>query len=133
GQADDLVGGGRQVGGGQAQRLVQRAGAAAAGAAVVVVPREADGPQQGEGGAAAEAVAARVRRAVGAGHARPAVPPFFRPSRAVCRAAAPRRWTASRTSNSALPKSWASGLAASRRASRRASSRKGCWRAWKRR
>src|SRR5205807_9415480 len=105
----------------------------AAAGVIVGGAAQADGPQQGQRGPAAEALAAGIGLAGRAGPARPLVPPCLRPSRAAWRALAPRRWTASRTSNSVLPKSLSSGLAASRRARRRASSRKGCWSNSKRR
>src|SRR5262249_29084997 len=133
GQADDLIGGRGQVVLTQAQDGVQRAGALVASGTIVIVTTQAEGPQQGQRGTAAEALAAGVGSAMRAGHAGAPIPLFLRPSRAAWRALAPRRWTASRTSNSVLPRSLSSGLAASRRARRRASSRKGCWRVSKRR
>src|SRR5262249_37412656 len=126
GQADGLVGGRGQVVAAQAQQFVTRAGAVVAGGAEVVVAAQAERAEQAQGRAPAEALAAGVALAAGAGHAGALVPPFFRSSRAAWRAWAPRRWTASRTANSVLPRSWPSGLVARRRASRRASSRKGC-------
>src|SRR5262249_19196741 len=125
GQADRLVRGRGEVVGAQAEQVVARAGAPVAGAAEVVVAAPAGRAGPAQCGAPAEALAAGVAPAARAGHAGALVPPFFRSSRAACRVLAPRRWTESRTSNSVWPRSCRSGLAASRRASLRASSRKG--------
>src|SRR5262249_56938647 len=99
------------------------AAAGAGGGEVVVRGAEAERAGRGQGGAAAEAVAAGVVPAARARHAGPLVAPSFRPPRAARRAAAPRRWTASRASGSALPSDSGLALEASRAARRPASPR----------
>src|SRR5262249_14775579 len=112
GQADDLVGGGRQVMAEQPQALVLGAVAVPAARAVVVVAQQPHRPQQADEAARAEALAAGRFVAAGATHAGALVPPFFRPSRAACSVLAAREWARSRSWNSVRPSSWASGLLA---------------------
>src|SRR5262249_14992785 len=99
------------------QVRVAGATAAAAGLAVVLGPLQPQLAEQAEDALGAVADAAGALSARRAAYAGAAVPPWFRSRRAVAMALAPRRWTASRTSNSVRPSSWVSDLRAHRRAS----------------
>src|SRR5262249_2592423 len=113
GEADQLLGGWRQVAGRQAQDFVPGAVAPAAVPAVVIGSAQADGADGALDRFGLPPLEACRLAAVGAGAAGALVPPFFRPWRAASRALAPILWTASRTWNSVAPRRSPSALVAS--------------------
>src|SRR5205807_408236 len=127
GQRHHLLGRGRQVVGTQTQFGVAWRAAVPTGRTVIIVAAEVERAEETVGLTVAEPLATAVVLTRRTGPARPLLPPLFRSSKAVWRAVAPRRCTASRTSNSVLPRSSRSGLPAKRRARRRPSSSKGGW------
>src|SRR5262249_44828384 len=121
GQANQLLSRWGKVASGQPQRLVPGAVATIAVRTVVVGPAQADLSQGTHDLVDLPPVELGRLVAMGTEAAGAVVPPFFRSWRAVSSALAPRRCTVSRSWNSVAPKSWSSGLAASRRARARRS------------